>query len=77
MIFLCQASSFSNVQSKAVSPGLANEQLAQYLHCHREVVLGLWGEEYIHCFLWKWLVASWWGPHFDDVQLGWKGTEDT
>lgn len=40
-----------------------------YLHGHREIVLGFWREEHIHCFLWKWLIASWWCPHFNDVQL--------
>lgn len=40
-----------------------------YLHGHGEVILGFWREEHIYCFLWKWLVASWWGPHFNDVQL--------
>lgn len=40
-----------------------------HLHGHREIVLGFWREEHVHCFLWKWLITSWWCPHFNDVQL--------
>ena len=39
------------------------------LHGYREVSLGLWGKEDIHCFLLEGLVALCRGPHFNNVQL--------
>lgn len=49
-------------------------ELRSHLHGYRKVILGLWGKEHVDCFLCERLVASWWGSHFDDVQLQ-RGTK--
>lgn len=48
---------------------LEDSEVTSHLHCYRKVVLGLWWKKHIYCFLWERLVPSWWGSHFDDVQL--------
>lgn len=45
------------------------------LHGHRKVILCFRRKEDIHCFLWKWLITSWWGSHLNNVQLGQAGKE--
>lgn len=55
---------------------LEDTKLTSHLHCYRKVVLGLWGKEHIYSFLWERLVASWWGSHFNDVQLNGRTVEE-
>lgn len=33
--------------------------LGRHLHCHREIVLRLGGEENVDRFLWEWLISGW------------------
>ena len=47
-----------------------------YLHCNWEVLLRLWVEVHIHCFLRERLVPLRRGTHLDDVQLAARGSPD-
>lgn len=54
---------------RAASRPHAQGGAAVYLHGHGEVVLGFWGKEHVHGFLWERLVPRRRSPHFNDVQL--------
>ncbi len=55
-----------------------NIQNYEYLHCNRKIVLGLWREKHVDCFLWKGLITCRRCSNLNNVQLQWaqKYTSD-